>query len=208
MPIPICGSVTRIYQKMYQIGMIERDEVDIGVTDFYANRERAEVTDFSVIIGYAELVGKYLKFSMFLNILFRNRFFIKFPGRDFGGVLSFLKGFRNDAWLALSLFVCILPVFLYLYYQILCFNGFYEEQKYTFGNNFLIFLAALAQQVSVYSKSTPRICGQFYFRGKMQLLNFSAQGWFSSSCLLQALFCSRASGMMPYYSKYEYENDY
>ena len=43
--------------------MIERDEVDIGVTDFYANRERAEVTDFSVIIGYAELVGKYLKFS-------------------------------------------------------------------------------------------------------------------------------------------------
>ena len=36
-----------------KIGMIERDEVDIGVTDFYANNERAEVSDFSVILDYA-----------------------------------------------------------------------------------------------------------------------------------------------------------
>ena len=33
--------------------MIERAEIDIGVTDFYANNERAEVTDFSVILDYA-----------------------------------------------------------------------------------------------------------------------------------------------------------
>lgn len=38
-----------------QIGMIERKEVDIGVTDFYSNTERAEVSDFSAILDYAEL---------------------------------------------------------------------------------------------------------------------------------------------------------
>ena len=38
-----------------QIGMIERKEVDIGVTDFYSNTERAEVSDFSSILDYAEL---------------------------------------------------------------------------------------------------------------------------------------------------------
>ena len=42
--------------------MIERDEVEIGVTDFYANNDRAEVSDFSVIIGYAEWEEIFLKF--------------------------------------------------------------------------------------------------------------------------------------------------
>ena len=42
-----------IASRLLKIGMIERDEVDIGVTDFYANNERAEVSDFSVILDYA-----------------------------------------------------------------------------------------------------------------------------------------------------------
>ena len=41
------------HDRLNKIGMIERDEVDIGVTDFYANNERAEVSDFSVILDYA-----------------------------------------------------------------------------------------------------------------------------------------------------------
>ena len=34
--------------------MLERGEVEIGVTDFYATSERAEVSDLSVILDYAE----------------------------------------------------------------------------------------------------------------------------------------------------------
>ena len=34
--------------------MLQRKEVEIGVTDFYSNQERAEVSDFSAIIGFAE----------------------------------------------------------------------------------------------------------------------------------------------------------
>ena len=34
--------------------MLERGEVEIGVTDFYASSDRAEVSDLSVILDYAE----------------------------------------------------------------------------------------------------------------------------------------------------------
>ena len=37
-----------------QIGMIEREEVDVGVTSFFATVKRQEVVDFSPIIDYAE----------------------------------------------------------------------------------------------------------------------------------------------------------
>ena len=37
-----------------QIGMIHRGEVDLGVSSFFANRDRAEAVDFSPILGYAE----------------------------------------------------------------------------------------------------------------------------------------------------------
>ena len=79
---------------------------------------------------------------------FRNKFFIKFPGRDLGGVLAFLKGFRNDAWLACGLFVFILPGALYLIHSILYNFGLYDQENWSFGWNFLVFLAALAQQVT------------------------------------------------------------
>ena len=34
--------------------MLERNEVDVGVTSFYANSERAQVSDFSPILEIAE----------------------------------------------------------------------------------------------------------------------------------------------------------
>ena len=39
---------------LFKIGMIERGEVEVGLTSFYANSERAEVVDFSPILDYAE----------------------------------------------------------------------------------------------------------------------------------------------------------
>ena len=35
-----------------QIGMVHRNEVDFGVTNFYANQERAQVVDLSTILDY------------------------------------------------------------------------------------------------------------------------------------------------------------
>ena len=43
--------------------MIERGEVEMGITSFFANRDRAEVTDFSPVLRVTE-----------------NKLFIKFPG--------------------------------------------------------------------------------------------------------------------------------
>ena len=34
--------------------MIHRGEVEVGVSSFFANSERAVVVDFSPILGYAE----------------------------------------------------------------------------------------------------------------------------------------------------------
>ena len=73
--------------------------------------------------------------------------FIKFPGRDLGGVLAFLKGFRFDAWMALGVFIVVLPAFLYFFYLALYFFNVYEEEKWGYGWNLLVFLAAVAQQV-------------------------------------------------------------
>ena len=39
-----------------QIGMIDRGEVDVGVTSFFATVKRQEVVDFSPIIDYAEYI--------------------------------------------------------------------------------------------------------------------------------------------------------
>ena len=52
----IYQNLTDINLKSYspQIGMIEREEVDIGVTSFFATIKRQEIVDFSPIIDYAE----------------------------------------------------------------------------------------------------------------------------------------------------------
>ena len=120
--------------------------MEIGVTDFYANQERAEVSDLSAIIGFAEYESSVLLtyFHCFEN---RNKIFIKFPGRDLGGVFAFLKGFRNDAWVALILLVFSLPTFLFLVYLVLTYFEIYEQEKWSLFHNFLVFVAAIAQQV-------------------------------------------------------------
>ena len=79
-----------------QIGMIERQEVDIGVTSFFATVKRQEVVDFSPIIDYAEYkLDDYIKSLLSRKCPPRNRMFIKFPGRDLNGFLGFLKGLRT-----------------------------------------------------------------------------------------------------------------
>ena len=74
--------------------------------------------------------------------------FIKFPGRDLGGVLAFLQGFRRDAWLALAGLLLSLPAALALAALLLRLAGLHETQAWGYGANLLMYSAALAQQVT------------------------------------------------------------
>ena len=76
--------------------MIEREEVDVGVTSFFATVKRQEVVDFSPIIDSAEYRrNNYIESLLSRKYPPRNRMFIKFPGRDLNGFLGFLKGLRT-----------------------------------------------------------------------------------------------------------------
>ena len=110
--------------------MIERGEVEMGITSFFSNRDRAEVTDFSPVLRVTE-----------------NKLFIKFPGRDLGGFLAFLQGFTNDAWLASAGLILVVPGFLYIIHLTLRYFNLTETDNWHYGWNLLVFLGGVAQQV-------------------------------------------------------------
>ena len=72
----------------------------------------------------------------------RNKLFIKFPGRNLGGVMAFLKGFRQDAWLAIIIMVFTLPAFLFLFYSLLYFFDIKESEGWTYGWNLFVYSSA------------------------------------------------------------------
>ena len=74
--------------------------------------------------------------------------FLKFPGRDLGGVLAFLQGFRRDAWLALGGLLLSLPAVLALAVLLLRLAGLHEREAWGYGANLLLYSAAVAQQVT------------------------------------------------------------
>ena len=47
-------SFTRNVPKIFKVGMIHRNEVDIGVTSLFASRQRKNAVDFSRTLQYAE----------------------------------------------------------------------------------------------------------------------------------------------------------
>ena len=57
--------------------MIERNEVDVGITSFYANSDRGQVVDFSPILEVAEYFDKSICIKCMID---RNKCFVKFPG--------------------------------------------------------------------------------------------------------------------------------
>ena len=111
--------------------MIERGEVEMGITSFFSNRDRAEGTDFSPVLRVTE-----------------NKLFIKFPGRDLGGFLAFLQGFTNDAWLASGGLILVVPGFLYIIHLSLRYFNLTETDNWHYGWNLLVFLGGVAQQVT------------------------------------------------------------
>ena len=129
--------------------MILRDEVQIGVTDFWANKERSEVVDFSPILAVSEYYSSFK--SVLRTTIFscsRVKFFVKYPGRDLGGLFLFLKGFRADTWIGFLLLLLVLPISLYLVYSALKLFGLHEPFHWNLLHNFLIYLGAIGQQVT------------------------------------------------------------
>ena len=88
----------------------------------------------------------------------RNRFYIKFPGRDLGGGLSFYKGFRNDAWIALIITILLVPALLHSVYFILTCFTIMEDTRWTYGWNLFVFSGALAQQVQQVLQNSSLYC--------------------------------------------------
>ena len=74
----------------------------------------------------------------------RNRLFIKFPGPDLG-FLAFLKGFTTELWVAVAVFILVVPAFQALSYRVL---QFYvgERRSVGYGENVFILFNALSQQ--------------------------------------------------------------
>ena len=133
--------------------MVNRSEADIAVTDIFATLSRSKVVDFSNIIDYVELVWYLYKSSIWLDH-FRNRFFIRDPGRYLGGVFAFTKGFRDDAWLATVILILSLPAALHMIYFILRYSKMIEEKDWNYFWNIFVYFGTFTQQVSAPQIST------------------------------------------------------
>ena len=72
--------------------------------------------------------------------------FIKFPGPDLG-FLAFLKGFTTELWVAVAVFILVVPAFQALSYRVLQFYDMdKEERRSGYGENVFILFNALSQQ--------------------------------------------------------------
>ena len=99
-----------------------------------------------------------------LKILFRTKFFIKFPGRNLGGYLAFIKGsnhlteiasqayplcsgFRDDLWVCCVVFIFTVPAFLWASVRIQKYYRLGETYDYSYTMNIFILFYTLSQQV-------------------------------------------------------------
>ena len=85
--------------------------------------------------------------SIYLKKKIRNKFFIESPGRDLGGFLSFVQGFRLRAWLASVVFLITMPLVFFIIYKILFFFELQEVTEWTVGWNLFAVAGAIVQQV-------------------------------------------------------------
>ena len=73
---------------------------------------------------------------------------IKFPGRDFGGVFSFIQGFTPEAWLGCFGLLLTFPAVLYLTCLILLYFHLKEPAAWNFQIGLFLFMGAVSQQGS------------------------------------------------------------
>ena len=82
-------------------------------------------------------------------IFCRNKFFIKFPGRNLGGFWAFFQPLTMDAWLVCLLFLIVVPGFLFICYKVLSFFNIFEKVTFGYGQNIFLLFNAFSQQVYI-----------------------------------------------------------
>ena len=83
-----------------------------------------------------------------ITVLFRNKLFIKNPGRDMGGFWAFFQPLAMDAWLAILGFTIVVPAFLFVAYKVLVHFNIWEKFSYGYGQNIFVLFNAFSQQVN------------------------------------------------------------
>ena len=84
------------------------------------------------------------------KFVFRNSVFIRYPGRDIGGIWAVLLPLSKDAWIATLVLVLVVPAFLVLAYRVLKHYDMKEKFSYGYGKSVFIFFNAISQQVKVF----------------------------------------------------------
>ena len=82
-------------------------------------------------------------------IICRNKFFIKFPGRNLGGFWAFFQPLTMDAWLVCLIFLIVVPGFLFICYKVLSFFNIFENVTFGYGQNISLLFNAFSQQVYI-----------------------------------------------------------
>ena len=88
----------------------------------------------------------------------RTSFFIKFPGRNLGGIFSFFSGFRHDTWFACAVFIFSTPAIFVLNYKVLKHFQLHEKCSWNYIHNIFVMFGALSQQVMKYELQIIRQC--------------------------------------------------
>ena len=63
-----------------------------------------------------------------------------------------MNGFRAETWLACSVLLLALPALLFIFYFVLQRSNLPENTAWSYGWNFFVFSAAIAQQVTTVSQ--------------------------------------------------------
>ena len=117
--------------------------------------------------------NEYLDYETFYQSIFRNRFFIKYPGRDLKGFLGFLQGFTRDAWYASLLLMLVLPLFLTITWKTLKLFSIHEHGTYFYFWNVFSFLNAFSQKVLSFIMTVS--IKEFFIRVQSMNLHSTAQ---------------------------------
>ena len=82
---------------------------------------------------------------------FSNSVFIKFPGRDIGGIWAVLLPLSKEAWIATLGLLLVVPFFLAFSYRVLKHFNITEAFSFGYGKSVYLFFNAFSQQVCIFS---------------------------------------------------------
>ena len=149
--------------------MIERDEIDIGVTSIFATSQRKTVVDFSPTLEYAEystgrcwrqcsvyfiILGIGSSSNSLVEISMGSLVLCKVAiQQEIDNILNisyYIPGFSKDAWVAAMATLLVVPLFLTLVSKVLEHFHIRGYDSFSYLWNVFIYLNAFSQKVSTH----------------------------------------------------------